>query len=199
MCVTQISAELSVLSAPLNSSRLFSNVRYGNKEIYTCGEMKSFSVPLCLSLLSSLCSALPPSLLQLRFIIWKADVFAPQPCLSSRLHSAENCFNLHLSAANPVSSVCLSAHCAPPPAPNLTKTIQTATLPLSGFTLLSARRWRSHSVLQGAELMEVLLSDNATPEQSLGSDHHISTVRASQCVTAHVGRLTSNGEHLANS
>lgn len=84
----------------------------------------------------------PPSLLQFQFIIWKPDIFAPPPCLSSRLHSAENCFNLHLSASNPILSVYLSVYCALSPAPDLTKTIQTVTLPLSGFTLISTQLWK---------------------------------------------------------
>lgn len=65
-------------------------------------EMKSFLF-LCVSLVCPHFSFTP---------IRKPDEFSPPLCLSSLLHSADNCFNLHLSAL-------LSVYCTPPADPQM--------------------------------------------------------------------------------
>lgn len=92
MCVTQISAELSdsnCCSRPLcfyefiRKGAVFKCMLQKQSDLYVWKEMKSFSVPLCLSLLSSLCSAFPRS------------------CSFSLLSENQTC-SLHRSACHPV-------------------------------------------------------------------------------------------------
>lgn len=130
---------LSLLLWIHKGSGLCSNVCYRNNVIYMYGKKWSHLLFLCVSLsFPSLWSALPHS--QFQFIIRKPDEFAPPLRLSSLLHSAENCFNLHLSIANPLLSIYQST-VHPPPALDLTKTIQAATPLLSELTPISTQMW----------------------------------------------------------
>lgn len=94
--------------------------------------MKSFPF-LCVSFSLFIPLVCPRSLLQFQFIIRKPDERAPPLRLSSLLHPAphKKCFNLHLSAARPLSA-CLSVYCKPSPSAPSNK--EAVTLLLSEFT-----------------------------------------------------------------
>lgn len=148
--MTQISAETpaatSDLSAFMNS---FKCMLRKQSNPYVWKEMKSFSVPLCLSLFSFLWCALPR-------------------CCSFSLLSRNQTYSLHRPACHPIfiqsktASICTFLLQTPsclsiyqptvhsPPALDLTKTIQTVTLPLSGFILISAELWKKSQCAAGS-------------------------------------------------
>lgn len=118
-------------------------------DLYIGKEMKSFSVPLCVSLFIPLDHF--PSLRQFQFIIRKPDELAPPLRLSSPLHSAENCFNLHLSAANSISSVCLSVYCTASPCARSNKDNTSCYTPAGWFTPISTQTLgEKHLTVQAA-------------------------------------------------
>ena len=124
-CVTQISSSVPEQTSPC----FYEFIKAAVGCVFKCTLQKTLwsicverneviSIPLCVSLSSSsssLWSALALSLSQFQFIIRKPDEFSPPLRLSSLLHSAENCFNLHLFAANPLLSVYLSVYCTHSP------------------------------------------------------------------------------------